>query len=283
MTVIKRDGANVTFEISRIVVAVEKAMEECDIINPKFSHDIAIIVSKSFAGQKKIRIDEIQSKVENELMKSAPDVARAYIQYRHQRDIQRESGSKLNKQIAGLLEQTNTDILNENANKDATIIPTQRDLLAGIVSKHYARNHILPAHITKAHDDGLIHFHDLDYSPTFPMFNCMLIDLENMLSNGFKMNNAMIECPKSIQTACAITAQIIASVASHIYGGNTINRIDEILAPYVLMTYQKHLANAAKYNIPNADVYAMDLTEKSVMDAIQGLEYEINTLSTTNG
>ena len=104
------------------------------------------------------------------------------------------------------------------------MIPTQRDLLAGIVAKHYARQHLLPRDVVQAHERGDIHYHDLDYSPFFPMFNCMLIDLKGMLTQGFKMGNAEIEPPKSISTATAVTAQIIAQVASHIYGGTTINR-----------------------------------------------------------
>ncbi|MGL6228551.1 MAG: anaerobic ribonucleoside-triphosphate reductase [Culicoidibacterales bacterium] len=283
MKVIKRDGEIVGFAIGFIERAVQKAAHEVGVNDVDFSREIANTVYESIRSRSIVRIEEIQTIVEDTLMNTAPKIARAYIQYRHERDIQREAGSTLNKQIEGLFNETNKDVTNENANKDSQIIPTKRDLLAGILSKHYAVNHLLPKHISKAHQDGLIHFHDLDYSPTFPMYNCMLIDLKNMLTNGFRMNNAMIESPKSIQTACAVTAQIIASVASHIYGGNTINRIDEILAPYVQMTYQKHLVNAAKYNIPNADVYAKEMTEKSVIDAIQGLEYEINTLSSSNG
>ncbi len=121
------------------------------------------------------------------------------------------------------------------------MIPTQRDLLAGIVAKHYAKTHILPRDIVQAHDNGDIHYHDLDYAPFFPMFNCMLIDLRGMLTHGFKMGNAEIDTPKSISTATAVTAQIIAQVASHIYGGTTINAIDEILEPYVIASYEKHL------------------------------------------
>lgn len=283
MKVIKRDGEIVEFMLGFIIRAIQKATTEVGSTDRLLARDAADEVYEKLKDLKIVRIEEIQTAVEDTLMKMDSNIARAYIQYRHERDIQRESGSTLNKQIEGLFNETNVDVTNENANKDSQIIPTKRDLLAGILSKHYAVNHLLPKHISKAHQDGLIHFHDLDYSPTFPMFNCCLIDLKNMLSNGFRMNNAMIESPKSIQTACAVTAQIIASVASHIYGGNTINRIDEILAPYVQMTYQKHLVNAVKYNISNADVYSMEMTEKSVIDAIQGLEYEINTLSSSNG
>ena len=130
----------------------------------------------------------------------------------------REKRSLLTKEIEGLIEQSNVELLNENANKDAKVIPTQRDLLAGIVAKHYAKRYILPRDVVEAHEKGEIHYHDLDYSPFFPMFNCMLVDLKGMLTQGFKMGNAEIEPPKSIGTATAVTAQIIAQVASHIYG-----------------------------------------------------------------
>ncbi len=182
-----------------------------------------------------------------------------------------------------MIEQSNASLLNENANKDSKVIPTQRDLLAGIVAKHYAKQHLLPRDIVKAHELGDIHFHDLDYSPFFPMFNCMLIDLNGMLTHGFKMGNAEIDTPKSISTATAVTAQIIAQVASHIYGGTTINRIDEVLAPYVTVSFNKHLEIAQEWGIAEPESFAKARTNKECFDAFQSLEYEVNTLHTANG
>ena len=190
---------------------------------------------------------------------------------------------RLYQEIRGLMEQSNPSLLNENANKDSKVIPTQRDLLAGIVAKDYARQHILPADVVAAHERGEIHYHDLDYSPFFPMFNCMLIDLKGMLNHGFKMGNAEIDTPKSISTATAVTAQIIAQVASHIYGGTTINRIDEILAPFVMQSFEKHKKTAQQWAIDDTESYARQLTEKECYDAFQSLEYEVNTLHTANG
>lgn len=187
------------------------------------------------------------------------------------------------REVESLLHQNNKALLNENANKDAKVIPTQRDLLAGIMAKHYAKQYMLPQDVVIAHEKGEIHYHDLDYAPFFPMFNCMLVDLEGMLSNGFKMGNAEIDTPKSITTATAVTAQIIAQVASHIYGGTTIDRIDEVLAPYVRKSYEKHLKIAEQYQIPNGEKYAVERTEKECFDAFQSLEYEVNTLHTANG
>jgi len=186
-------------------------------------------------------------------------------------------------EVSGLINQNNDILLTENANKDSKVIPTQRDLLAGIIARHYAKHHILPADVVQAHESGDIHYHDLDYAPFFPMFNCMLIDLKGMLTSGFKMGNAEIATPKSISTATAVTAQIIAQVASHIYGGTTINGIDTILEPYVTMSYNKHLTTAEKWSIPNTKAYAKAQTEKECFDAFQALEYEINTLHTANG
>ncbi len=190
---------------------------------------------------------------------------------------------QLDQEIRDLIEQRNLSLLNENANKDSKVIPTQRDLLAGIVARRYAKRYMLPHDVVQAHDKGEIHYHDLDYAPFFPMFNCMLIDLQGMLTNGFKMGNAEIEPPKSISTATAVTAQIIAQVASHIYGGTTINRIDEVLAPFVKASYDKHLAIAKEWNIADQVAYAEARTEKECYDAFQSLEYEVNTLHTANG
>lgn len=192
------------------------------------------------------------------------ELARTYIEYRHDRDVARELRGRLNNEIRGLVEQSDMSILNENANKDSKVIPTQRDLLAGIVAKHYAKQHILPRDVVISHERGEIHYHDLDYAPFFPMFNCMLIDLKGMLTHGFKMGNAEIEQPKSISTATAVTAQIIAQVASHIYGGTTINRIDEILAPFVTASYNKHLKTAKEWQIRMRKVMPTPAQKKSV-------------------
>jgi ribonucleoside-triphosphate reductase len=282
--VIKRDGSRVPYDAKRIVDAVLKAAEALGVKDNLVALQITQKVTEQFLNLPEVDINDIQSSVENYLMESDnKTLARAYIEYRHDRDVAREKRSVLNAEIRGLVEQSNAALLNENANKDSKVIPTQRDLLAGIVAKHYAKTHLLPRDVVKAHETGEIHFHDLDYAPFFPMFNCMLIDLEGMLTGGFKMGNAEIETPKSISTATAVTAQIIAQVASHIYGGTTINRIDEILSPYVTKSHEKHLATAKKWQIADAEAYAKAQTEKECHDAFQSLEYEVNTLHTANG
>lgn len=282
--VIKRDGCLVPFNTKRIKEAVLSAAESVEAMDATYAESVAEQVLSQFADQEQVEIHAIQDAVENHLMMGPHKVvARAYIEYRHDRDIAREKKSHLNNEIRGLIEQSNASLLNENANKDGKVIPTQRDLLAGIVAKHYAKQHLLPRDIVSAHEDGDIHFHDLDYSPFFPMFNCMLIDLDGMLTHGFKMGNAEIDTPKSISTATAVTAQIIAQVASHIYGGTTINRIDEVLAPYVSVSYEKHLQVANEWDIPEPEAFAKARTEKECYDAFQSLEYEVNTLHTANG
>lgn len=284
--VIKRDGSRAEFEIQRIINAIKKAASAVNIQDEMFCHQIGQLVCDNIFAhyQKEIDISHIQEIVENHLMASKyPQVARAYIEYRHERDLAREKRSNLTKEIEGLIGQSNVELLNENANKDSKVIPTQRDLLAGIVAKHYAKRYILPKDVVDSHEKGEIHYHDLDYAPFFPMFNCMLVDLKGMLTKGFKMGNADIEPPKSIGTATAVTAQIIAQVASHIYGGTTINRIDEVLAPYVQLSYEKHLKTAALWQIPDPKAYADSLIQKECFDAFQSLEYEVNTLHTANG
>ncbi|UJF16939.1 anaerobic ribonucleoside-triphosphate reductase [Vibrio sp. SS-MA-C1-2] len=282
--VIKRDGCRVPFITTRIKDAVLGAAKTVTDLDEQYALSIAEAVEVQFKQQQEVEINRIQDAVEDLLMEGPhKEVARAYIEYRHDRDIARDKRSRLNGEISGLVDLTNTDIINENANKDGKVIPTQRDLLAGIVAKHYATQHMLPRDIVQAHQNGDIHFHDLDYSPFFPMFNCMLIDLEGMLTHGFKMGNAEIDTPRSIATATAVTAQIIAQVASHIYGGTTINRIDEILAPYVTASFEKNVKVAEEWQIPNAQEFAITRTEKECFDAFQSLEYEVNTLHTANG
>ena len=282
--VVKRDGCRSEFDAARIEAAVAAAARAAQVEDAQWCATVAQRVSEKLADRAEVDIREIQFVVEETLMCGPyPQLARAYIEYRHDRDVAREQRGKLHHAIRGLVDQTNAALLNENANKDSKVIPTQRDLLAGIVAKHYAQQQLLPRDVVQAHERGEIHYHDLDYSPFFPMFNCMLIDLKGMLTNGFKMGNAEIEPPKSIATATAVTAQIIAQVASHIYGGTTINRIDEVLEPFVLLSMDKHRAIAAEWQIADVEAYARARTEKECYDAFQSLEYEVNTLHTANG
>ena len=284
--IIKRDGSRQPFDAERIFKAVVRALNDAHVKDDTFSRFVASKVASTCESQEQVDIYDIQDQVEDLLMSSPyHDAARKYIEYRHARDIARESRNALSKDILSIINQDNDELLNENANKDSKIIPTQRDLLAGVVAKHYAKQHILPKEISAAHERGEIHYHDLDYAPFFPMFNCMLIDIEGMMTKGFRMGNAEIETPRSITTATAITAQIIAQVSSHIYGGTSINEIDRIHAPYVTKTFEKHLKEGIRWigDEAKAREYAMERTEKDCYDAYQALEYEVNTLHTANG
>lgn len=280
MKVEKRDGKLVDFDKEKIKQAVLKAGGSTELANGAADTVNWVIHTVHNSNT----IAEIQKTVENYLMRTHPTVARAYIEYRHDRDIAREQSGKLFNDIRALVNLSDKEIINENANKDSRVFPTQRDLLAGIVAKHFARNHILPKHIVDAHDSGDIHYHDLDYSPFSPYTNCCLVDLKGMLANGFKMGNADIESPKSIGVACALMAQITAQIASHQYGGTTFANVDLVLAPYAEMTYNKHLQEGRKYGLGDSRFkYAMEKTVKDVFDAFQSYEYEVNTLHTANG
>lgn len=173
-------------------------------------------------------------------------------------------------------------LLNENANKDSKTFSSRRDLISGQVSKAKGLQ-MLPEEVAKAHINGDIHFHDLDYSPFTNYTNCCLIDIKHMQDNGFKMGNAEIEKPKSIQTAVAQIAQVIANVSSSQYGGTSVDNIDKVLAEYAQMNYDKHLKDAITWDIPDKENYAIKKTEKDIYDSIQSLEYEVNTLYTSNG
>ncbi|MEL0630237.1 anaerobic ribonucleoside-triphosphate reductase [Psychromonas aquatilis] len=283
LIVIKRDGREVSFDLQKINNVLLKAAKAIQLQDIDINAMVACVFDK-LKGQSKVEVNDIQNLVEMTLVKHGLfELASTYTAYRQDRDHARARNTPLNHEINGLIEQTNASLLNENANKDGKVIPTQRDLLAGIVAKDYAVSNLLPQDIVQSHHSGDIHYHDLDYAPFFPMFNCMLIDINNMLKIGFKMGNAEIESPKSISTATAVTAQIIAQVASHIYGGTTINEIDTVLAPYVTKSFEKHLNLAQKWKVSDAHAYAMAQTETECYNAFQSLEYEINTLHTANG
>jgi ribonucleoside-triphosphate reductase len=176
-------------------------------------------------------------------------------------------------------------IIDENANKDSNVLSTMRDLLAGEVSKDFALRQILPKHIADAHISGDIHFHDLLFSPTLPYFNCMLIDFKGMFENGFTIGDAEIEPPRSIRTATALIAQIVANVSSNMYGGVSFNRADEVLEKYAKMSYDKYIKNAREWFDDEEKIkdFAYKMTKKEINDSMQSLEYEINTLFSSQG
>ncbi|HER7185697.1 TPA: anaerobic ribonucleoside-triphosphate reductase [Streptococcus pyogenes] len=286
--VIKRDGRLVNFDSTKIYSALLKASMKVTRMSPLVEakleaisdHIIAEIIERFPTN---IKIYEIQNIVEHKLLAANEyAIAKEYINYRTQRDFARSQATDINFSIDKLINKDQT-VVNENANKDSDVFNTQRDLTAGIVGKSIGLK-MLPSHVANAHQKGDIHYHDLDYSPYTPMTNCCLIDFKGMLANGFKIGNAEVESPKSIQTATAQISQIIANVASSQYGGCTADRIDEFLAPYAELNFKKHMADAKKWIVETKrESYAFEKTQKDIYDAMQSLEYEINTLFTSNG
>ena len=284
----KRDGRRVAFDADKIYKALVKASQEVTTMTPLLEAKlegitnkiVAEVIARFPAG---VKIYEIQNIVEHELLNANEyAIAESYITYRTQRDFARSRATDINFTIGKLLNKDQA-VVNENANKDSDVFNTQRDLTAGIVGKSIGLQ-MLPPHVANAHQKGDIHYHDLDYSPYTPMTNCCLIDFKGMLGNGFKIGNAEVESPKSIQTATAQISQIIANVASSQYGGCSADRIDEVLAPYAEKNYEKHLKDAREWVLPEKqEEFAWTKTKKDIYDAMQSLEYEINTLYSSQG
>lgn len=284
----KRDGRRVVFDVDKIDKALHKAADKVMDVTPLVEKRLNALTERIVTEihsrfPKGVKIYEIQNIVEHELLEAKEyGLAEEYITYRTQRDFERSKATDINFSIHKLLNKDQA-VVNENANKDSDVFNTQRDLTAGIVGKSIGLQ-MLPKHVANAHQKGDIHYHDLDYSPYTPMTNCCLIDFKGMLENGFKIGNAEVESPKSIQTATAQISQIIANVASSQYGGCSADRIDEVLAPYAEKNYQKHLKDAEEWVLPEKrEDYAWKKTQKDIYDAMQSLEYEINTLFTSNG
>ncbi len=290
LKIVKRDGRLVDFDDQKIYDALVKAQRntqgELTPIDHEHIMDIVESIDHEIAArfQTNVKIYEVQNIVEHILLtKNAYALAEEYINYRTRRDFERSKATDINFTINKLMNKDQS-VVNENANKDSNVFNTQRDLTAGIVGKSIGLK-MLPPHVANAHQKGDIHYHDLDYHPYTPMTNCCLIDFKGMLNNGFKIGNAEVESPKSIQTATAQISQIIANVASSQYGGCSADRTDELLAPFAELNYQKHLRDAEEWiEAPERrEAYAKSKTRKDIFDAMQSLEYEINTLFTSNG
>ena len=293
LEVIKRNGERVPFNRDKITVAIEKAMNSSSgIYEEGQAAKIAGEIEAYAASiQKDLTIYAIEDQVYYRLLKyNNPATARAYENYKTIQAFKRQTNTT-DDDVFGLLNNTNLEVLDENSNKNGHVVSTQRDLIAGEVSKDIARRKLIPADIVQAHDSGAIHFHDMDYIIQ-PMFNCCLINLEDMLANGTVINGKKIDTPKSFQVACTVTTQIIAQVASGQYGGQSINGIDRILAPYVRKSFKKYMKAVVEeqreiYGIEpdmeKAEEIAWKRTKKEIKDGIQTIQYQINTLMTTNG
>ena len=240
MNVIKRSGEEVSFDADKILLAIEKAnqatQENRQISEDKITEITNRVIQKCNEIARSISVEEIQDLVENELMaEGAYTVAHNYITYRYERALVRKANTT-DKKILSLLGRNNEEAMQENSNKNPTVNSTQRDYMAGEVSKDITRRFLLPKEIWDAHEKGIIHFHDSDYFAQ-PMYNCCLVNLEDMLQNGTVISGTHIDKPHSFATACNIATQIIAQVASNQYGGQTITLSH--LAPFVDISRQK--------------------------------------------
>lgn len=278
MKVIKRDNREDKWSDEKLVRAINFAAKDAGEVIEDFKSILQKIAGKAEKFGESIHVADLHNIVEAVLMGSKyKETARKYIEKRSERDRERLTKTTMWKAITSIVDQTNEDLLKENANLSTKTLNSQRTLMVGELSRELGK-HIIPDDIYKAHEDGIIHFHDITFSPALPFSNCALVDLKTMLQNGFVLGGAHIGTPRSIGVATAVTAQIISQVSSSHYGGTTCANLDSVLAPYVKMSYEKHVENAKEFGIEDVEEYAKKLTEKECQQAFQGLEYEINSL-----
>ena len=283
--VIKRDCSEVNFDKSKISTAILKAMKNgSGIIKPKIAEDIADEIEEECKDKDEVSVSDIESMVYDKLItKKQRLTAKAYEGYRSIREFQRENENTTDSEIDELLDGESEYWNTENSNKNSKVLNTQRDYMAGIVSKDISRRFLLPPEVVQAHDEGIIHFHDIDYFGMNAMSNCSLINLEDMLQNGTCINKVMIEKPHRFITACTIATQIILGVTSLQYGGATITLTH--LAPFVRDSYNKYYEKYKSWGFSDEDCkrYAESDTKKEVADGVQTFNYQCNSMSNSNG
>ena len=283
MKVIKRDGQLVDYDRKKIIAAIEKANNEVEFNEKATKLEIdEIIEGIESLGLEKISVEDIQDIIEKSLMElDRQELSKKYIIYRYKRELVRKANTT-DKTIKELLEGDSEYWNTENSNKDAKAVTVLRDYIAGVTSTDITRRFLLPEDVVKAHDEGIIHFHDADYFAQ-PIHNCELINLEDMLQNGTIVNGVMIEKPHKFITACTIATQIILGVSSASYGGATISLTH--LAPFVRDSYNKYLQKYKEWNIDDktAKEYAMKDTKKEVEAGVQTFNYQVNSMTNTNG
>mgnify|MGYP002575612193 FL=1 len=286
MKVIKRDGRAVDYDREKIRIAIDKANQEVRPRERATKEEVKEIINYiEELGKKRILVEDIQDIIEEKLMEVQKyELAKKYIVYRYTRALVRKQNTT-DESILGLIRNENKELAEENSNKNTMLASTQRDYIAGEVSRDLTKRMLLPEKISKAHEEGILHFHDADYFIQ-PIFNCCLIDIGNMLDNGTVMNGKMIESPKSFQVACTVTTQIIAAVASNQYGGQSVDMIH--LGKYLRKSYNKFKKEIEeKYGDKLKSDIIEDLVQtrlKAELKAgVQTIQYQINTLMTTNG
>ena len=286
ISVIKRDGHRATYDRNKIVSAIQKANTEVDqeerISEEQIYNILASIENRGFD---EMAVEDIQDIIEQKLMAEKKFVlAKTYIIYRYTRELVRKANTT-DDSILALIGNTNKDVMEENSNKNAVVASTQRDLIAGEVSRDLTRRVLLPEKISKAHDEGILHFHDSDYYLQ-PIFNCCLINIGDMLDNGTVINGKLIESPKSFQVACTVMTQIIASVASSQYGGQSVDI--KHLGKYLRKSREKYTRNylskyGDKVDPETLESFVNDRLYDELKSGVQTIQYQINTLMTTNG
>ena len=282
----KRDGRKVQYDENKIINAINKANAEVTESERVTHEKILEIVSEVETTLKNnLTVEGIQDFIEQKLMEDNKYVlAKKYIIYRYKRALVRKANTT-DDSILSLISNKNKEVGEENSNKNASVASTQRDLIAGEVSKDLSRRILLPEKLRKAHDDGVLHFHDMDYFLQ-PIFNCCLINIKDMLENGTVMNGKLIESPKSFQVACTIMTQIIAAVASSQYGGQSVNI--KHLGKYLRRSKEKYLKQIKeKFEGELTEDLLEKLVDERLKDelksGVQTIQYQINTLMTTNG
>ena len=288
--IMKRDGRVKPYDKSRIDKAIASAcVEYYGDITKALSPDMlsclySIYVRIDILEEDPVDVETIQDIVVEELFKVDAGLAECYSDYRTKRSVYRNSKSELIDAVSGLLDFTNEEVLTENANKQSQLVSTQRDLMAGEVSKYISRTKLIPPHLMKAHDNGEIKIHDLDYYLN-SAYNCELVNLDDMLQNGTVINKKMIEKPKSLRTAMTIVTQIAAQVASCTYGGQTVSLSH--IAPFVRISQERITKKYKEMNLPISDERLQELIDKElqdeIKDSVQTFNYQVSTLMTTNG
>ena len=284
MKIVKRDGHIVDYDQAKIRTAIEKANSEVRGREKASKENIEEIIKYiEELNKKRILVEDIQDIIEEHLMKMGKyALAKKYITYRYTRELVRKANTT-DQTIKELIEGENEYWNNENSNKNAEVVTTQRDYLAGITSTDITRRFLLPEDIVKAHDAGIIHFHDADYFAQNALHNCELINLEDMLQNGTIINGVMIEKPHRFTTAATIATQIILAVTSSSYGGATITLSH--LAPFVRSSYDRYYKKYKDRNLSEVECrrYAEQDTRKEVEDGVQTFNYQVNSMTNTNG
>ena len=286
MKVIKRDGRAVDYDRAKIQTAIEKANKEVKATERASKEDIKGIINYiEELNKKRMLVEDIQDIIEEKLMEDGKyELAKKYIVYRYTRALVRKQNTT-DETILGIIRNENKELAEENSNKNTMLASTQRDYIAGEVSRDLTRRLLLPEKIAKADAEGVLHFHDADYFVQ-PIFNCCLINIGDMLDNGTVMNGKMIESPKSFQVACTVTTQIIAAVASNQYGGQSVDMIH--LGKYLRKSYdkfKKQITEKYKGKLDEKVIedIVQDRVKAELKSGVQTIQYQINTLMTTNG